>query len=68
MPQSCAKKQAVIGNTSIPLTDSRKDLDKGLFARDLEIVKCITWNVKLIKNNKGILALLEFDSKANLIY
>lgn len=42
MFQSYAKKLAVIGNTSVSMTDSREDLDKPFFAWDLEIVNYIT--------------------------
>lgn len=51
----------------MPVTDSKEDLDKGSPARDLETVKCITWNVKLNKGNKEVLALLDSGSEANLI-
>ncbi len=67
MPQSCAKKLAIIGNTSVPVTDSRKDLEEISVVRDLETVKCITWNVKLNQSNEEVSTLLDSGSEANLI-
>ena len=69
MPGFCAKKLAVIGNTSVPVTDSREDTvtKETSVTRDLEIVKCITWNVKLNQGNEEVPALLDLGSEANLI-
>ena len=66
MPGSCAKKLAVIGNTSVPVTDSREDKEE-TSVQDLETVKCITWNIKLNQGNEEVPALLDSGSEANLI-
>ena len=68
MPRSCTKKLAVISNTSMLITVSKKDLEEKLVVRDLETVKCITWNVKLNKGNKKVSVLLDSGNKANLIF
>lgn len=49
------------------MTNSRGDLDEIPLARDLETVKCITWNVKLSKGNEEVLALLDSGNEANFI-
>ena len=67
MPRSYAKKLAVIGNASAPMTDSRENLEEASLDRELETVKCITWNVKLNKGNEKVLALIDSGSEANLI-
>ena len=67
MPESYVKKLAVIGNTSVLVTDSREDLEETSVVQDLEIVKCITWNVKLNQGNEEVAALLDSGSEANLI-
>ena len=67
MPRSCAKKLAVIGNASASMTDSREDPKEGSLDRELETVKCITWNVKLNKGHEEVSALIDSGSEANLI-
>ncbi len=67
MPRSYAKKLAVIENASAPMTDSRENLEEASLDRELETVKCITWNVKLHKGNEKVLALIDSGSEANLI-
>ncbi len=67
MPRSYAKKLAVIRNISAPMTDSRENLEEASPDRELETVKCITWNIKLNKNNEEVLALIDSGSEANLI-
>ena len=42
MPRSYVKKLAFIGNTSVPVTDSREGLKKISVVQDLETIKCIT--------------------------
>ena len=49
------------------VTDSKEDLEKKSIVRDLETVKCITWNVKLNEGNEEVSALLDSGSEANLI-
>ena len=51
----------------MPVTDYKEDPDEAAPARDLETVKCITWNMKLNKGNEEVLALLDSGSEANLI-
>lgn len=65
---SCTKKQSVIGNSSFPMTNSKKNLDKIFFTWDLKIIKYITWNIKLSKDKKEVLALFNFGNKTNLIF
>lgn len=50
------------------VTDSRDNTKESSIIWDPEIVKCITWNVKLNQGNKDVLALLDSGSKANLIF
>ncbi len=52
----------------MPVTDGEEDLDKGLFTRDLETVKCINWNNKFNKNNEEVLASLDSGSERNSIF
>lgn len=42
MPRFYAKKLAIIGNTSVPVTNIKKELEKEFMIKDLETVKCIT--------------------------
>ncbi len=56
-----------IDKTPMPMTDSRENLDEGLFVCNLEMVKCIIWIVKLIKSNEKVSALLDSFNEANLI-
>lgn len=67
MPGSRAKKPALIGSTSVPVTDSKEDLEETSVVRDLERAKCITWNVKLNEGNQKVSALLDSGNEANLI-
>lgn len=67
MPWFPAKKPAVIGNTSVPVTDNRGELEEGPTFKDLETVKCITWNIKLNQGKEKVPAPLDSGSKANLI-
>lgn len=67
MLKSCTKKLVVIGNTSTSMTDSKEELKEKSIIWDLEIVKCITWNVKLNKDNEEMSALLDSSNKANFI-
>lgn len=65
---SCAKKLAIISNTSVPVTDRREHLEEAIVIQDLETIKCITWNVKLTKGNEGVSALLDSGSEANFTF
>ena len=65
---SYVKKRAVIGNISVPMIDSKRDLKKTSYIQNLEKVKCIIWNIKLNQGNKEVAALLDSDNKANLIF
>ena len=67
MPGSSVKKLLVIGNTFVPMTDSREDLEEISIVQDLEIVKCIIWNIQLNQSNEKVAALLDSGSEANLI-
>ena len=67
MPRSYIKKLAVIGNTSMSMTDGRKDLEEISVIQDLKTVKCIIWNVKLNQNNKKVTVLLSSGSEINFI-
>ena len=49
------------------MTDSKEALEKAFLDQKLETVKCITYNVKLNKCNKEVLALINSRSEANLI-
>lgn len=52
----------------MPVTDSKEDLKQKSIIQDLEIVKCIIWNVKLNKDNEKVFVLLDSGNKANLIF
>lgn len=67
MPKISAKKQTVICNISVPVTDSKKDKKQAFLIYDWKIVKFITWNIKLNQGNKEILTLIDLSTKANLI-
>ena len=67
MIQFCAKKLAVIGNASASITNCRKDLEEVSVNQKLDTVKCIPWNVELNKGNEEVLAIIDFESEANLI-
>ena len=67
MPQPYTKKLAITGNTSMPVINNRGDLNKSPPIENMETIKCITWNIKLNKNNQTVLALLDSDSETNLI-
>lgn len=60
------KKLAIIGNISMAVTYSREDVKKVSNVKDLEIVKCITWNIKLNKCNEEVFALLNLGSRAQV--
>ena len=49
------------------MTDGKGDLEKASVDRELEKVKCITWNVKLKKSNEEVSALIDCGSEANVI-
>ncbi len=57
----------MIENASAPMTDSRDELEEAFVNRELETVKCITWNVKLNKANAKVSALIDCGNEANLI-
>lgn len=63
-----AKQLVVINTISISVTNIGKKLEKELIIKDLERVKCITWNVKLNKSNKEVSTLIDSGSEANLIF
>lgn len=67
MSRCYAQKLAVIGNASMLGTDKKEELKEDSISWDLEIVKCITWNVKLNKDNKEVSTLLDSGNEANLI-
>lgn len=62
MPRSRAKKLAVTGSTSVPVTDSKEDLEEISAARDLRTAKCIILNIKLNKGNEEVSTLLDSGS------
>ena len=64
MLRSYAKKLAIMSKTSMLVTDSREHLQEAIDIQDLETIKCITWNVKLIKGNEEVSA----GSEANFIF
>ncbi len=66
-PDLLPKKLAVIINASVPVTDSKENLEDGSDVRDLQTVKCISLNVKLDKGNDEVSSLFDSGSEANLI-
>ncbi len=60
-------KLAVLGNTFASMTERKKDLKKPFLDKEFKTVKNIVCNAKLNKGNKGVLALIDFVSEANLI-
>ena len=67
MLRSYAQKLAVIDNASVPMTSSKKALEKASLDQKLESIKCITHNVKLNKGSEEVSALIDSGNEANLI-
>lgn len=62
------KKIAIIGNISVPVTDSKEDLKQKSIIQDLKTIKYIISKVKLNKDNEKVSVLLDSGGKANFIF
>lgn len=67
MSRCFAKKLAIIGNVSVPVTDKREEVKENSTARDLKTVKCFMLAVKLNEGNEKVSTLLDSGSEANFI-